>query len=88
MFHENENLQKKSPSGMERLVLQFGFIYWCKLFGSSVGSAIDILIISASLQHNFIVSVPFDTPHESLAGLNTFSDFALCGWNFGFLRFV
>ena len=72
----------------EKLGLRFILFYFGKLLGSSVGSAENVFVIPAALQNNFVVGVPFNTPHKSLCSFYTFSDFTLFGRNLGFLCFI
>ena len=53
----------------------------CKLFGSFVFPTICVLIVTTTLQYDLIIGVPFDTPHETFAGLKAFAQLTFFGGN-------
>ena len=60
----------------------------CKLFGSFVFPTICVLIVTTTLQYDLIIGVPFDTPHETFAGLKAFAQLTFFGGNVYFTYFI
>lgn len=59
-----------------------------ELFRPPVRPAVDIFILPAALQHNLIIGVALDTPHQPLAGRKAFAELALFRWDVNFPEFI